>query len=54
MMLYGRLIAPFVHRSHRSTTVAVARTVVAAVSVDPRHRCFSGLALCSIMFGVSC
>ena len=53
-MLYDRLIAPFVHCSHRSTTAAVARTAVAAVTVDQHLRYSSDLALCSIMFGVSC
>ena len=38
VMLYDRLIAPFVHCSHRSTTVTVARTAVAAVTVD-LHLC---------------
>ena len=54
VMLYDLLIAPFVHRSHRSTTVAVACSVVAAVTIELRLHCSSGLALCSVVFGVSC
>ena len=53
-MLYDWLIAHFVHHSRLSTAVTEVCSAVAAVNVDPRHRCFSGLALCSNVFVVSC
>ena len=53
-MLYDRLIAHFVHHSRLNTAVAEVCSVVAAVIVDPCHRCFFGLALCSNVFMVSC
>ena len=54
MVLCDRLFDPFVHHSHWSITIVVASVAVIAVIIDPRHRCFSGLALCSNVFVVSC
>ena len=53
MVLNTLLISHFVHLSRLSATVVVACSAVAAVNIDPRHRCFSGLALCSNVFVVS-
>ena len=53
-MFYDRLIAPFIHRSHRNTVTDVVCAAVPAVNATPLHRCFSGLALCSNVFVVSC
>ena len=53
MMLCDRLIAHFVHHSCLSTAIAEVCSAMVAVDVDPRHRCFSGLALCSNVFVVS-
>ena len=52
-MLYDRLFAHFVHRSHRSTTVAVACSAMTVVTIERRLQCSSGLVLCSVTFGVS-
>ena len=51
-MLCDWLIAPFVHRSHQSTAIAVARSVMISMTVDPPIRCSSGSSIAFNMFGV--
>ena len=52
-MLYDRLIAPFIHRSHRNIVTDVVRAAVLAVTVDPPLRCSSGSSIAFNVFGVS-
>ena len=53
MMLYDRLIAPFIHRSHRNAVTDVVRAVVLAVTVDPPLCRSSGSSIAFNVFGVS-
>ena len=53
MVLYALLLGHFIHHSHWSTTVAVARVAVVAVTVDLPLRCSSGSFIVFNVFGVS-
>ena len=53
VVLNPLLLGRFAHYSRRNTATDELCSAVAAVNVDPRHRCFSGLALCSNVFVVS-
>ena len=53
VVLYALLLGHFIHHSHRSTTVAVARAAVLAVTVDPPLRCSSDSSITFNVIGVS-
>ena len=54
VVLNPLLLGRFAHCSRRNTVTDDLCSAVITVGVITRHRCFSGLALCSNVFVVSC
>ena len=54
MVLNPLLLGHFAHCSRQNTVIDDLCSAVITVDVVTRHRCFSGLALCSNVFVVSC